>query len=137
MTVASLTSSTNAVSAAAASPAATAKSSTLDTAAFLKLLVAELQNQDPTKPMDSTQMVQQLSSFSQVEQATATNLKLGSILDALSIGQASGLLGRVVTSPDGAKSGTVDAVRISTDGPVARLSDGSEILLAQGVTVGS
>jgi flagellar basal-body rod modification protein FlgD len=135
MTVASLTSPTNIASPTAASATAAAKNNTLDTGAFLKLLVAELKNQDPTKPMDSTQMVQQLSSFSQVEQATATNLKLGSILDALSIGQASGLLGHVVTSADGSKAGTVEAVRISTDGPVARLSDGSEILLAQGVTV--
>jgi flagellar basal-body rod modification protein FlgD len=137
MTVASVVSTANTTPATATPAATTAKGNSLDTAAFLKLLVAELQNQDPTKPMDSTQMVQQLSSFSQVEQATATNLKLGSILDALSIGQASGLLGRVVTSPDGTKTGVVEAVRISSSGPVARLADGSEIQLAPGVTVGS
>jgi flagellar basal-body rod modification protein FlgD len=115
----------------------TAKSAGLDANAFLRLLVAELRNQDPTKPMDSTQMVQQLSSFSQVEQATATNVKLSAILDAVSMGQATGLIGRVVVSADGTKSGTVSAVRLSTDGAVAQLVDGSEILLAQGVTVRS
>jgi flagellar basal-body rod modification protein FlgD len=35
---------------------------------FLKLLVSQLQNQDPLNPMDSTQFVSQLTSYSQLEQ---------------------------------------------------------------------
>jgi flagellar basal-body rod modification protein FlgD len=35
---------------------------------FLRLLVAQLQNQDPLSPADSTQFVSQLTSYSQLEQ---------------------------------------------------------------------
>ena len=35
---------------------------------FLKLLVSQLQNQDPLNPTDSTQFVSQLTSYSQLEQ---------------------------------------------------------------------
>lgn len=38
---------------------------------FLKLLVAQLQNQDPLNPTDSTQFVSQLAQFSELEQVMA------------------------------------------------------------------
>lgn len=133
MTVAALTTSMTGT-AQGAEPTADG-GARLDTNAFLRLLVAELQNQDPTKPMDSTQLVAQLSSFAQVEQATTTNVKLAAILDALSVGQAAGLIGRTIVSADGGGSGIVDAVRITAEGPVAHLSGGGEILIGQGVTV--
>jgi flagellar basal-body rod modification protein FlgD len=40
-------------------------------AMFLKLLVAQLQNQDPLNPTDSTQFVSQLAQFSELEQIIA------------------------------------------------------------------
>ena len=39
---------------------------TLNQSDFLKLMVTQMTNQDPTKPMDSTQMVAQMAQFSQV-----------------------------------------------------------------------
>jgi flagellar basal-body rod modification protein FlgD len=39
---------------------------------FLQLLVAQLQNQDPTQPMDSTTFITQLAQIQQLEQSTAT-----------------------------------------------------------------
>jgi flagellar basal-body rod modification protein FlgD len=41
--------------------------------AFLKLLVAQMKNQDPLKPMDDTAFVAQLAQFSSLEQQTSTN----------------------------------------------------------------
>ncbi|MDL2288045.1 hypothetical protein LJC32_01530 [Oscillospiraceae bacterium OttesenSCG-928-F05] len=41
---------------------------TLDKNTFLTILMAQLQHQDPTNPMDNTQMVAQLAQFSQLEQ---------------------------------------------------------------------
>jgi flagellar basal-body rod modification protein FlgD len=35
---------------------------------FLKLLVAQMRNQDPTKPQDGTQFVAQLAQFTSLEQ---------------------------------------------------------------------
>jgi len=51
----------------------------LDMNNFLKLLTAQITNQDPLKPMDSTTFVSQLAQLSQVEQAVATNDKLGKL----------------------------------------------------------
>lgn len=51
---------------------------------FLTLLTAQMRNQDPLKPMDSTAFVAQLASFSTVEQQIETNAKLDNILSAFS-----------------------------------------------------
>ncbi|HJV90764.1 MAG TPA: FlgD immunoglobulin-like domain containing protein [Holophagaceae bacterium] len=68
--------------------------------AFLKLLVAQLQNQDPTgQGQDPNQMVQQLTAYSSLEQATKTNTLLGAIQgqnNGLAQFQAASLVGRTV-----------------------------------------
>jgi flagellar basal-body rod modification protein FlgD len=50
---------------------------------FLQLLVSQMQNQDPTAPMDGTQMAAQLAQFSSVEQLINVNTKLDSITSLL------------------------------------------------------
>jgi flagellar basal-body rod modification protein FlgD len=66
----------SATTAATATSATTAKNS-LDKDGFLKLLVAQLKNQDPTGAgQDPNQMVQQLTSFSSLEQSQQTNTLL-------------------------------------------------------------
>ena len=67
-------------------PTSSAKAN-VDYESFLKLLVAELKNQDPTQPMDSTQYMAQLASFSQVEQSIQTNTKLDQLLQASQLSQ--------------------------------------------------
>jgi flagellar basal-body rod modification protein FlgD len=64
---------------------------------FLVLLTAQLQNQDPLAPMDSTQFTQQLVQFSQVEQQIRTNEHLEGLAgqyQAASAGAAISYLGR-------------------------------------------
>ena len=46
-----------------------ANTASVDYNGFLRLLIAQMKNQDPTKPMDSAQFMAQLASFSNVEQA--------------------------------------------------------------------
>lgn len=51
------------------SASATSSSSALaNETTFLQLLVAQIKNQDPTQPMDSTAFLSQLAQFSQLEQ---------------------------------------------------------------------
>jgi flagellar basal-body rod modification protein FlgD len=49
---------------------------------FMKLFIAQLQNQDPLSPQDSSQMMTQLAQMAQVEQAYDTNTNLQSLLTA-------------------------------------------------------
>lgn len=71
---------------------------------FLTLLTTQMQNQDPTSPMDSNQFTQQLVQYSQVEQQINSNDKLDQLI-SLSSNQTSNLamsyLGKKVTLSDG------------------------------------
>ena len=109
--------------------------STVDYNSFLKLLVAQLKNQDPTEPMDSAQYMAQLASFSNVEQVMKTNAKLDAMMTSMALTQADGIIGRTLTSADGTISGEVSSIRIVTGGAVATLTNGKEIELGAGVTV--
>lgn len=108
---------------------------TVDYESFLRLLVAEMKNQDPTSPMESTDYVAQLATFSQVEQTVQTNNKLDQILQASSLAQAGGLVGREITSADGEVSGTISQVRLYSDGVMAVLESGEEVVVGPGVTI--
>ncbi len=83
-----------------ASSAAAASAPTLGANDFLKLLMAQMQNQDPLQPTDSTQFVTQLAQFSQVQQSVAQSTTLGTIstqLQGMSNSNASDLVGKTVT----------------------------------------
>ncbi len=108
---------------------------TVDYQSFLKLLVAQMKNQDPTDPMDSTQYVAQLAAFSQVEQSVQINSKLDQMLQASALAQADSLIGRTVTSADGEVSGVVEEVRLISNGIVAMLEGGAEIVIGPGVVI--
>lgn len=66
---------------------------------FLKLLVTQIQNQDPLKPMDGTQFTEQIASFSGLEQQIQTNSLLEKMADQRAMSQqgiAVGMLGKEV-----------------------------------------
>lgn len=112
---------------------------------FIKLLVAQMKNQDPTKPMDSTEFVSQLASFSAVEQAMQTNTKLENtnaklddILINGPISQAEGYVGKYIKFDDGKGNvveGTVQSVTIYSDGLTAKLDNGKDVIIGPGITV--
>ncbi|MGN6466947.1 MAG: flagellar hook assembly protein FlgD [Rhizobiaceae bacterium] len=107
----------------------------IDYQSFLKLLMAEMKNQDPTKPMDSTEYVAQLATFSQVEQSVQTNTKLDQLLQTSVLAQAGNIIGHDITSADGNTSGTVSSVRLTSDGLVAILDTGEEVTMESGVVI--
>jgi flagellar basal-body rod modification protein FlgD len=118
----------------AASPASAQKQLTVDYDTFLHLMMAQMQNQDPTNPMDASEQLAQLASFSQVEQSIQTNAKLETLLTNLSFGQVDDLIGRTVTDANGA-TGVVEKVEVYSDGTVLALDNGKGILLGPGVTI--
>lgn len=104
----------------------TDKYNELGTEDFLKLIVAELQNQDPLNPMDNTQMVTQISQIRSI----TSNDKLTSTLESVSMGQtiatASNMIGKTVTgtTESGEKiTGTVDRVVFENGQPILYIGD--------------
>jgi flagellar basal-body rod modification protein FlgD len=120
---------------AGASQAPAKSKTTVDYNSFLKLLIAQMKNQDPTQPMDSTQYVSQLATFSQVEQTVQTNNKLNQIMQSSALSQADSLIGRSITSADGNTTGTVKEVRLASSGLVAILENGAEVAVGPGVSI--
>jgi flagellar basal-body rod modification protein FlgD len=80
VTGSSSASSSSTASSTVASSSSQLKEQTLNQSDFLKLMVTQMTNQDPTKPMDSTQMVAQMAQFSQV----AATQQLQTSFDTLS-----------------------------------------------------
>jgi flagellar basal-body rod modification protein FlgD len=85
---------------------------------FLKLLVAQLRYQDPSNPADSSQMMSQTATFTQVEKLEEIAAQNASLLALQRSTSAGALVGRTVTYTDdtGADvSGVVTSVRLGSD----------------------
>ena len=66
---------------------------------FLTLLTVQLRNQDPLNPMDSTQFVEQLATFTGVEQQIGTNDRLDQLIEteaSVQLADLAGWIGREV-----------------------------------------
>lgn len=109
--------------------------SQLDYDTFLKLLVAQMKNQDPTKPMDSTEYIAQLATFSNVEQLITSNKKLDSLIEDSRMSKGVDLIGMRLTSLDSDVTGLVESVRLTSSGIIAVLEDGRELLVDDQVSI--
>jgi flagellar basal-body rod modification protein FlgD len=91
---------------------------------FLKLMVAQMKNQDPMNPSDDKDNIAQMAQFSSLEQITNLAAATQQLADRMSLTQNVGLLGHNVTykGADGTSvSGTVDGLDLANDGS-AKLS---------------
>jgi flagellar basal-body rod modification protein FlgD len=80
---------------------------------FLKLLVGQLQHQDPLAPSDDQQWIGQMAQFSQLEQVSNTAETTQKIVEALNTNGTLSLIGHSVTYLDesgGTHDGTVQTV---------------------------
>ena len=96
---AGLASTTSASASSSAAPNALTSLSSNFTS-FLNLLLTQLQNQDPTTPMDTNSFTTELVQFSSVEQQITTNSSLTSLIQATQgteVIQATGVVGKSVT----------------------------------------
>lgn len=135
VTSATSTTTTSSTSSSAASQAS-AKAS-LDYDSFLQLLIAQMKNQDPTDPMDASEQIAQLATFSQVEQSIQMNSNLETLITGNALTNASSYIGKTITSADEKTSGVVASVRVYSDTMVATTTDGKEIPIVVGVRVGT
>ena len=74
----------------------TDKTKSLGKQDFLKLLMAQLQNQDPMKPMDDTQMIAQMAQFSALEATQQLQATIQQNSNVQTIFQAGSLIGKYV-----------------------------------------
>ena len=96
MTVSSTTGTTPATAAAASNPLSALTGNFKD---FLSMLMTQLQNQDPTSPMDTNQFTSQLVQFTSVEQQIDTNASLTTLIQATqgnNLLQSTALIGQKV-----------------------------------------
>ncbi len=144
------TAATAAKTAATAKAASAAKASdskndttsgtqTLDRDAFLRLLVTQMQNQDPMSPMDNTEMIAQLAQFSSLEQMNNLNESFEAMnttmeyltgnVDQLNFISAQGMLGKYVKGINAegkVSSGIVESVTLD-DSIVILTVDGKQM----------
>ena len=93
---------------------------------YMKLLVTQLQNQNPLEPMDNNDMASQLTQFSQLEQLESMNSNFAKVLETVEHNYAASLIGKEVsflgeTQPGtiAITSGTVDQIYNNVDGQIA------------------
>ncbi len=92
---------------------------------YMKLLVTELQNQNPLEPMDNNQMAAQLAQFSQLQQLEGMNSNFASVLAVNELAYASTLIGKQVSflhetqsGDQELASGSVERVTTDEDGKI-------------------
>jgi len=127
--------STNTTSTSTSASSQASSALDVDYNTFLKLLIAQMKDQDPTDPMDATQQVSQLATFSQVEQTIQTNKNLETLISSSSLSEAGSIIGKTLTSSDGSVTGVVKQVTLASDGLTATLDTGDQVAVTSGVSI--
>ncbi len=109
---------------------------------YMKLLVAQLQNQNPLEPLDNKDMTAQLAQFSQLQQLENMNTSFAGVLDSVQRGYASSLIGKEVsfkaTTEDGTvetRMGKVEEVLMGTEGQITLVVDDRKVNLADVLSI--
>jgi flagellar basal-body rod modification protein FlgD len=97
---------------------------------FLKLLLAQLANQDPLRPMEDREFIAQLAQLNSLEQLQQMNRHLADALFSQMLGQAIALLGRQVETAGAWLQGEVTAVTMADGVPWLTLDTGDVIALS-------
>ncbi|MEN6334704.1 MAG: flagellar hook capping FlgD N-terminal domain-containing protein [Phycisphaerales bacterium] len=107
---------------------------------YMKLLVTQLQNQNPMEPLDNKDMASQLAQFSQLQQTENLNKSFSKMLDSVQRDYAKSLIGKEVsyegTDDQGdpeTRTGKVEKVTIGEEGDVL-LTVGEEKINLSDVT---
>jgi flagellar basal-body rod modification protein FlgD len=126
MSTSGITSSTSAQGQQSKQSTSTDSLSSVNMNDFLKILVTELQNQDPTQPMDNSQILQQVSQIKAIESNQRLSDTLTSMQTQQNLVAASSLLQKTITglTDDGTKvTGLVDKVTVDSKGVKVCIGD--------------
>ena len=110
----------------------------LDSSDFIKMMITQLQNQDPTQPASSDQLLAQMSQIGQLQASTQLQSSLSGLVAQNQIGSAGNLIGKSVTGLDDQNNqvtGVVNSVRVQQNPPAVYLElDNSKELPLGNVT---
>jgi flagellar basal-body rod modification protein FlgD len=102
------------------------KFTTLQTQDYIKLMVSELQNQDPLNPMDNAQMLQQVSQISAIQSNNSLTSTLNSVLLGQNLSSAGSMIGKGIVGLTDAGDdvmGIVDSASIVDGKPYLNVPD--------------
>jgi flagellar basal-body rod modification protein FlgD len=97
---------------------------------YMKLLITQLQNQNPLEPLDNNEMASQLAQFSELQQLETMNSSFAKVLTSTERNYAASLLGKEVSFAAETEEGNVD----TQEGTVEQVyyDNNGEIWLAVG-----
>ncbi len=96
---------------------------------YMKLLITQLQNQNPLEPMDNNEMASQLAQFSQLQQLETMNSSFADILSTTERNYANSLIGKEISFASENDAGTQEITSGIVEEVVNNV-DGQTILVA-------
>ena len=112
----------------------TSKGLALNPTDFIKLMITQLQNQDPTEPAKSDQLLAQMSQIGQLQSSTQLQTSLAGLVQQNQIASAGNLIGKSVEGSDAANntvSGVVDSVNVHASEVVLHLHSGADLQMSR------
>jgi flagellar basal-body rod modification protein FlgD len=106
----------------------------LKTEDFIKMMITQLQNQDPLEPAKNQELLAQMSQIGQLQSATTLQESLKGMVTQNQIGAAAGLIGKTVQGLDGQDkpvTGLVNSVKVGVDGVSLELDNGKSLPLSR------
>ena len=109
---------------------------------YIRLLVTQLQNQNPLEPMDNNEMASQLAQFSQLQQLETMNSSFADVLSTTEHNYANSLIGKEIsfasvneTGTQEITSGIVEEVINNIDGRTVLVAGNNTIALEDVISV--
>ena len=112
----------------------------LKTEDFIKMMITQLQQQDPMEPAKNDQLLAQMSQISQLQSSNQLSDSLKGMVQQNQIGSAATLIGKTVQGLDGNNepiTGLVTSVRVGDEGASLQLDNGQELLMTRVTSIGA
>jgi flagellar basal-body rod modification protein FlgD len=101
---------------------------------FIRMMITQLQNQDPMEPAKNEQLLAQMSQIAQLESSTQLSDSIQSIVLQNSVSNAGAMIGKMVAGKDDRGtdvSGLVNSVRVENNKVLLELDNGKALQLAR------
>ena len=101
---------------------------------FIKMMVTQLQNQDPTNPAKNDELLAQMSQIGQLQASTTLTDSIKGMVLQNQIGSAGNLIGKTVQGVDDQNNmvtGVVNSVKVNQDSVSLELDNGKSLALGK------